>query len=264
MSATPALIEPLARTGFAVKGIVYLLLGTLALLVGIGAGGRITDAEGAVAILLNRPFGRTAVATLAIGLALYAAWRFLEAFADANRVGRDRSGLFDRAGWAVSGTVYGLLALDVGRLVFRVGGGAADVHLPRTLIGSPLAPWLVTIVAIGLIAYAIKEVTRALSTRFSERLNLRRLSREGGPVVVAISRIGIIGRGAVLALLGAVLLRARAHPAQAASDTDMSDSLRLVAGLPSGPWLLTLVAAGLLAYGVYQLVHARYRRISPP
>jgi hypothetical protein len=61
-----------------------------------------------------------------------------------------------------------------------------------------------------------------------------------------------------------VLLRARANPARAASDTDMSDSLRLIAALPSGSGLLTLVAAGLMAYGVYQLVHARYRRIEGP
>jgi hypothetical protein len=259
----PAIVEPLARAGFAVKGIVYLLLGTLALMAALGAGGRLTDAEGVLTGLLARPFGRLAVGVLAIGLALYAAWRYLEAFADANRVGRDRGGLADRAGWAISGTVYGLLALDAGRLAFRWSAGSG-VDVPTTVVASPLAPWIVTLIAAVLIVYAVKEARRALSSRFSERLNLRQLSREGGPIVVGISRAGILARAAVLASLGIVLLRGRANPARAASQTDMGDSLQLVAALPAGPWLLGLMAAGLVAYGIYQLVHARYRRIAPP
>jgi hypothetical protein len=256
-------IERLARAGFAVKGIVYLLLGVLTLLAAVGAGGRITDPEGAILSLVGRPFGRAIVAVLAGGLALYAAWRFLEAFADANRVGRDRNGIAERAAWALSGVAYSMLAFDAARIAFRWRGGA-EVQLPRTIVGSPLSRWLVTIIAIGIVAYAAKEARRALSQRFSERLNLRQLSREAGPIVIGISRAGILARAMVLAALGLVLLRARANPARAASDTDMSDSLRLIAALPSGSGLLTLVAAGLMAYGVYQLVHARYRRIEGP
>lgn len=259
----PTILEPLARAGFAVKGVVYLLLGVLALMAALGAGGRITNAEGALASLLARPFGRIAVGALAIGLAIYAGWRFLEAFADANRVGRDGKGLADRAGWAISGAVYGLLALDAGRLAFRwKASGSVDV--PGTIIASPLTPWILTLIAVGMIAYAVKEARRALSSRFSERLNLGQLSREGGPIVAGICRAGILGRAAVLASLGIVLLRGRANPARAASQTDLSDSLHLVAALPTGPWLLSLMAVGLVAYGIYQLVHARYRRIAPP
>lgn len=263
MGLTPQFVEPLARAGFAVKGVVYLILGVLALLAGLGAGGGITDAEGAIRSLLDKPLGRATVAALAVGLAFYAGWRFLEAFADANRVGGGRRGLADRIGWGISGTVYGLLALDAGRMAFRWSSDTG-VGVPSAILGSPLSPWLVVLIALGIIAYAAKEVARALSRRFSERLNLRRLSREGGPIVVGISRAGIVARAVVMGSLGVVLLRARANPARAATETDVSDSLKLVAALPSGPWLLSLVAIGLLAYGVYQLVHARYRAISPP
>jgi hypothetical protein len=263
MAIAPAVVEPLARTGFAVKGVVYLLLGLLVLLAGLGAGGRVTDATGALTTLLGKPFGRATIGAMAVGLALYAGWRFLEAFADANRVGRDGAALADRTGWAISGAIYAMLALDAGRLAFRWRSGA-DFDMPRTIVGSPLAPWLVTIIALVIIGYAVKEIRRALSRRFSERLNLGRLSAEAGPIVVGISRAGIVARAVVMVLLGVVLLRARTNPARAASDTDMSDSLRLLAALPTGPWLLALMAVGLMAYGVYQLVHARYRRIAPP
>ena len=87
MSIAPAIVETLARIGFAVKGAVYLILGLLALLAGLGErGGRITDTHGAIATLLGQPFGRLVVGVLALGLALYSGWRFLEAFADANHI----------------------------------------------------------------------------------------------------------------------------------------------------------------------------------
>jgi hypothetical protein len=260
---TPAIIEPLARAGFAVKGIVYLLLGVLALMAGMKTGGRVTSPLGAIATLLDEPFGRVAVLAVAVGLGLYAAWRFLEALADANGVGRRRSGIAKRLAWGMSGVVYAILALDVARLALRwtAGGG---MNVPPTLLASPLAPWAVTLGAVGIIVYAIKELREALARQLSQRLNLRQLSRETGPLVVEISRIGIAARAIVMAAMGIVLLRARTNPARAAADTDVSDSLRLVAALPSGLLLLTLTAMGLIAYGMYQLVHARYRRITPP
>jgi hypothetical protein len=262
MSIAPAIVETLARVGFAVKGAVYLILGLLALLAGLGErGGRITDTHGAIATLLGQPFGRLVVGVLALGLALYSGWRFLEAFADANRVGSRASAIATRTGWAVSGLGYGLLALDAGRLAlrWRAGGGT---NPPNTIIASPLAPWLVTLVGIGIIVYAATEIRRALAPRFSERLNIGRVAREAGQLIVGISRAGIAARAVVMAALGVVLLRARS--AAAAAGSDMADSLRLVAALPSGAWGLTLVAAGLMAYGVYMVVHARYRHITAP
>ena len=262
MSIAPAFVEPLARVGFAVKGAVYLILGLLALLAGLGERrGRITDTHGAIATVLGQPYGRIVVGVLAFGLLLYSAWRFLEAFADANRVGTRASAMATRFGWAFSGLGYGLLALDAGGLALRWQSGGGT-HAPRTLTASPLAPWLVTLVGIGMIVYAAKEFRRAFAPRFSERLNIGRLAREGGKLVVGISRAGIAARAVVMAALGVVLLRARS--AAAAAGSDMADSLRLVAALPSGAWGLTLIAAGLMAYGVYMVVHARYREITAP
>ena len=261
MSPAPAIVVPLARLGFAVKGAVYLILGLLALLAGLGErGGRITDTHGAIATVLGQPYGRAVVAVLALGLALYSMWRFLEAFADANRIGTRASAIGKRIGWAFSGVGYGLVALDAGRLALQWRSGGT--RPPATLTGLPIAPWLVTVVGIGIIVYAAMEIRRALAPRFSERLNIGRVAREGGRLVVGISRTGIAARAIVMAALGVVLLRARS--AAAAANSDMADSLRLVAALPSGKWGLVLVAAGLMAYGVYMVVHAKYRHIAAP
>ena len=127
-------LEPIARAGFAAKGIVYLILGTLVTQAAFGAGGRITE-------LLGEPYGRPLLALLAMGLVGYALWRFLEAFADANRKGTSPKALGVRAGYAASGVVYGSLAIYATRLALRVPGAASSIRgsAPAPRPGKPAA-----------------------------------------------------------------------------------------------------------------------------
>jgi hypothetical protein len=255
---------PLARIGFAVKGIVYLLLGGLAVGAAIGLGGRLTDPHGMELALLEAPFGRIIVAALAIGVALYAAWRFLEAFADANGKGRTAGGIVARATYALSGAIYAALALDAARLAMGWGGSSREDILPTTIVGMPIARWLLLLVAAGIAAYGAMQARLAMSEGLSDRLNVRRVSREAGGLVIRISRVGLAARAVVLIALAVVLFRARLNPTSAAKETDLGDSLRLLAALPAGRWLMVVIAGGLMAYGVFQLVQARYREITPP
>lgn len=258
-------IEPLARAGFAAKGIVYLMLGGLALKFSLGEGGRITDANGAIVGLLREPYGVMLVGLLAAGLALYAGWRFLEAFADANRRGRDRHALAARATYALSGVVYGALATDAARLALsRPGGGGSGADMiPRTLVASPLSRWLVIAIALAVIGYGALQLWKAFRKSLSTRLNLRRVEGGAGGLLVTVCRIGVAARGVALGVLGVVLLR-RAATVTGAARAGTDDSLQLIAALPTGSWLLAMLAAGLMAYGVFQFVQARYRAISAP
>lgn len=258
-------VERLARVGFAAKGVVYLVLGGLALRFALGEGGRLTDPHGAVAGLLATPYGRPLVGTLAAGLALYAGWRFLEAFADTNRKGSDRKALLARAKSGISGAVYGILAVDAAILVFGSrGGSSSPADLPSTLVGGTLAQWAALLVAAALIGYGAVQFRHALATRLGDQLSAGRVERHAGRWVVLISRIGLGGRAIVLAAMGVTLGRRALASASAAAATDTGDSLRLIGALPTGEWLLVGVAAGLIAYGIFQLVHARYRRITAP
>ena len=257
-----AWMESLARIGFAAKGIVYLLLGGFALTFAFGGGGDITDAQGAVTRLLREPYGRLLIGALAVGLALYAVWRGLEAFADANRKGTGMSGIGARVAYAMSALVYGTLAFDASRLALsrpRSTNGGVPPFLLDLVPGS----WSVMVVALVLIAYGGLQVRRAFSRRLSDRLNIHHVSARAGEIVVRISRFGIAARGVVLALTGFLILRG-AESLRGAANTGTDDSLRLLAALPTGQWVLAWIAAGLMAYGVFQLVQARYRRIAPP
>jgi hypothetical protein len=257
-------VERGARAGFAAKGVVYLVLGGLALRFALGQGGELTDPHGAVARLLSTPYGRLLVGAVTIGLAFYAGWRFLEAFADANHKGSDRKGLIARAKYALSGAVYGILAVDAATLALGTGGGNSAKELPSTLLGGVLTRWVAMLVALGLVVYGVAQLRHALAAKLGDQLSASRVERHAGPWVVLVSRIGMGGRALILMAMGFILGRRAMASPRAAAETDTGDSLRLFAALPTGEWLLVGVAAGLIAYGLFQLVHARYRTISPP
>ena len=257
-------VAALARLGFAVKGVLYLLVGGLALRFALGDGGRLTDPHGLIGPLLAAPYGRPLVGSLAVGLAMYAAWRFIEAFADANHRGSDPRGLASRAIYALSGIIYSVLAWDAAALAFARDGGAGGTELPPTILGSELARWAALLIAAALIGYGILQLRRAMSSQLSEQLSPGRVRRQAGEWAVNISRAGMAGRAVVLMVMGFVIGRRALVSADSAAQTDTGDSLRLIATLPTGDWLLALIALGLMSYGVFQLIHARFRTISPP
>ena len=258
-------VEPLARAGFAAKGIVYLILGGLATSAALGAGGRITDMRGALRALLRQPFGEPLLAVLAVGLVGYALWRFLEAFADANREGRTPKAIALRAGYGASGVVYGSLAVYALRLAAhaRASGGGGGEAL-EGWIDASTAAWLIPLAGLALLGYAVQQFTSAWRGRLDSRFSTGSARREAGAWVVAVSRFGVAARACVFAGVGVLLLQLPSRTVTAARQTDTTDSLRWLAALPSGRWVLAAVAVGLAAYGVYQVLHARYRRIAPP
>ena len=264
LAVTGRWVESLARLGFAVKGILYLMLGGSALAFALRMGGHVTDLRGEVAWLLRAPGGRWLVGAFACGLALYAAWRFLEAFADANRKGRGSRALASRAVYAISGVVYGVLAYDAARLASARTGARGELAIPPTLTGSALAEPVAILVALAIGAYGVLQIRKAFSAKLSDQLHLARVQRHAGDWPVRISRAGIGGRGAVLVGIAAALLRRATESAAAAASVGTADSMRLAGALPNGRWLLGGMAAGLMAYGVFQLVQARYRTIRAP
>jgi len=110
----------------------------------------------------------------------------------------------------------------------------------------------------------VQQFASAWRGRLDSRFSTGSAEREAGPWVVALSRFGIAARACVFAGVGVLLLRLPSRTVTAARHTDTTDSLRWFAGLPSGRWVLAAVALGLAAYGVYQVLHARYRRIVAP
>lgn len=256
-------IEHYARVGFMAKGLVYLILGVLALRSVLGSGGRITNPRGVAEKILSEPHGTILVALLAVGLAGYALWRFIEALADANMKGTKPASVVIRSGYALSGIIYGTLALEAGLMALGDRDGAGKSRIVRLLLNGELGPALVILVALGLLAYAVHEFVRSVRGQVDDELHLGAAPAAASPWLAGIVNFGTGARAVVFALLAVLLVRAAATPAAAAS-IDAVDGMRLAARLPEGRWWLAFIAAGFAAYGVEQVVQAFYRRIVAP
>jgi hypothetical protein len=250
-------VQPVARLGYVARGVVYLCIGYLAACASLGAG----SPRGAVGALreLMLNSGRWVMLGLAIGLAAHAAWRFVQAATDPE-CPRGKHRRLLRGLYVVSGLANGSLAITAWKL-FRgvrsgdVGDGEEEVA--RILLSQPLGRWLVGLVGLAFLAYAVEQVVVACRANFAKYISVSDAPMRRG--VVAVGKIGILARAVVLAILGWFFIdAARRYDARAAGGTE--EALRWL----GHGWLLGLVAAGLIAFGLLQLAYARFRRLQAP
>ena len=253
-------IELMARTGFVAKGVIYLLLGFLGIRAAMGSG-QAGSFNRVLIEIIQAPFGKLLLTVLAFGLAWYAVWRFIEAFGDANRKGSEPKGLGARGIYLVSGCVYAALAYDAFAILLQWDNSSGEV---RSIFARLLTGPLAVLAGIGLAAYGVYQFWKGISGSLSKQLNAGEARREAGPWIIAISRIGIAGRALVFMGLGYWLATHPSVGPSMAGGSGAVGSLRLFERFPQGELFMGAAAAGLMAYGAYQLVHSRYRRINVP
>lgn len=256
--------EPAARVGYTAKGIVYIVVGGVAVRAALGWGGRATDTRGALQTM-GRPqlFGDVLLALVALGLGAYVFWRLAQSLLDLDRKGGDLKGLLVRAGYIGSGLAYAGLALTAAGMAMGSGSGGGRDHV-RTWTGHALADpdrwWLVAAVGVGVLAGGVYQFYKAWSANFEERLRLSPLSADGHRWVRRIGRIGSCARGVTFTVIGWFLIRAGLH-ANAGEARGLGGALRYLRAQDYGPWLLGGVGVGLIAYGLFSMVEGRYRQI---
>lgn len=257
-------IDRLARLGFLVKGVLYMVIGTLALQVAAGSGGRVTGTRGALTTVLGQPFGHTLLLVAVIGLLGYAAWRIVQGLFDPDQLGHGWRGVIIRVSFVARGIMHAALGWQAFRL-YR--GQAAQSGTTERAVASeafqwPVGDWLVVVTGLVLIGFAIQQIFAAITCRLEGNLNLARMRREAGEWAVALSRFGVAARAVVFAMFGwAIVVAGWSRDASEVGTT--TSSLRSLAG-QSGPlerWLLGVTAAGFVAFGFYELIHARYLHI---
>lgn len=257
-------LEALARLGFAARGLVYLLVGWFALQAAMH-GGRPADSRNALSSLADGGAGRFLLVLVALGLVAYGVWRLLDAVA--GRHGHDGKETAVRAGHAVSGVAHLLLGLFAGSLALRGRAGAASGSQDESardwtgwLLAQPFGEALVMLVGAVLIGVGIYQWVKVYRGDF-----MRHLGGDAPPAawIRPAGRLGFAARGLVFALLGLFLLdAARQHdPSEAGG---MGQALATLQAQPNGPLLLGITALGLLLFGLFSLVEARYRRVDVP
>ncbi len=256
-------VERLARFGYAAKGVVYSIVGLLAAQAALGTGGRTTDTQGALQAILTQPFGKFLLAVVAIGLLGYVLWRFVQAIKDPENKGTDAKGILQRIGYGISGIIYAGLALSAIQLILGLGGGNNNSTEDWTarLLSQPFGQWLVGTIGAFIIGMGFYQFYKAFAAKFRQKLNLTELSNTEQKWVIGISRFGLAARGVVFCLIGFFLTQA-ARQSDASEAGGLGEALQVLQQQPYGPWLLGIVAFGLIAYGIYMVVQARYRRIA--
>jgi Domain of Unknown Function (DUF1206) len=262
-----AWIERWARFGHVARGVVYVLIGVLALMEALGTGGETTGPSGAVAEAGQ--FSRLVLWLIVAGLAGYATWRFVEAIFDPAHLGRSLRGLRKRTARFGSGLAYAALAGGVawaavqGRIDEAAASSSGDQQArswSATLLDWPYGRWLLVAVGIGVVIAGIVQLYRAVAQTFKRYLRLTEMSPAEQRWTVRAGRFGIAARGFVFCLVGLFLVQAalRYDPTQARG---FGGALAELQQRPFGPAFLGLVALGLVTFGIYSVVEARYRRI---
>jgi uncharacterized protein DUF1206 len=257
-------LVPLGRLGYAANGLVYVLIGVLAVQADLGQGGDTTDPAGALGHVVQAPFGRVLLAVVGIGLVGYALWRMLQATLDTEHRGSDLKGIVVRCGYAIAAFTYAGLAFSA---VAMLTSGAAQPGEDQStqdrtawLLSQPFGSWLVVLAGLVVVGVGINQFVLAWRGTLDRQLRTHEIDARLRDMVVVAARLGNTARGIAFSVIGAFLVLAgvQARPDQARG---LGGALNSLAEQPFGPWLVGLVGVGLIGYGVHMLIAARYRRM---
>lgn len=251
-------VKKIARTGYISKGIVYALTGILAFGAVIGLGGSSEGKLGVLKFLKDQPFGNVLLGIMGLGLFCYAFWRFYQSIKDPEDIGIVGKAIGKRIGFFFSGLIYmGLGAYAIYQIFNPSGDGSSG--------GSSMLPieymdYIFYAVAIGMAIKAIFQVVKVYKGDFLEKFNLDRLSNINTRKTIKwLGYTGMISRAIVIGIVAYFFFRA----ADTASQEDIkgtADAFSFLRQNSEGPWLMVAVALGLIAYGLYMFIMAKYRR----
>lgn len=252
----------LARAGLTTRGVMYVLIGIIAVQIAVNGSHQQADRTGAVHLVANTPLGSFLLWLLVIGFAGMTLWRLSEALWGTNEAGGRKPG--KRLANLARAVFYAVVTFGILKFALGIGQpSSSDTQsqdLTATALRHPGGQVIVAIVGIAIAGDGLYVGYRAVKLKFLKHLRMSGASAGARKIVTRLGQIGGIARGLVFGTVGVFLIVAAvdANPGQAKG---IDSALRALAHTPLGPWLLVVIALGLMTFGVYSWCEARWRAV---
>jgi hypothetical protein len=259
------LVKKLARLGFYTKGVLYMVIGVLAILLVAGLrGGKIADPTGALGVIAQKPFGKILLIVFIVGAIGHGLWNILRGAADVDNVGKDWLGIAKRILFIGIGIFYIGLALTAWSILFSENVSDANGELPKTittvLFALPLGAVLVFIIGLSIIGAGFHECYSGISGKFQENYRSWEIKGWHQTFITILGVLSFTARAVIFLLMGwFFILAAINYKAEQAAGLD--GALLTLAQNSYGGILLFVTAIGLVCHGILAFYEANYRRI---
>ncbi len=252
--------EWLSRAGFVARALIYAIIGVLALKLAFGHGGKLTNQQGALHTVAHQPFGKLLLTLVAIGLAGYSLWRIVRAGIGHGPEGSDSA--FERVAALASGLAYGAMCVLAIEILMGSGGSSAASPKKATagVFGWPGGTWIVGIAGAVMVGVALYQGYRGVTKKFLDDSKVGEMKPKVKEWVTRLGVIGHLARMVVFGLVGTFLIKA-AVDFNSRAAVGLDGALAKIVHRSYGPFLLGVVAVGLIAFALYSLSDARYRKI---
>jgi hypothetical protein len=262
VAANPGL-ELLERLGYVVRGVLYFVMGVLALRMALAKpDGQAVSLTGSLVFLIGNPFGKLVLLVAVVGLAAYSAWGLVRAIFDPLHRGSDPSGYMARLGFLSSSVTYAAIALFGVKILLGTGGGSTDSTRKwiSSVLAHPEGGLLTVLIGFVLLGIGIGQFVEAYRAAFTRDLKGAEVSATTRSVVTALGRFGMFARGVIFLIVGWFIVQAGLHH-DPGKVQGFDGALLYLLTKPFGHIVLGVVALGLIALGVYSLACARWVRL---
>jgi hypothetical protein len=258
-SDSPA-VRGLARAGLVARGVIYLLIGLVAILVALGRSTQQADQQGALQLLAGKPYGLVALVLLGIGFAGYALWRLSEAVFGVTGDGRGAGPRLKSLARAVIYAFFAFLTFEV--IAGRASGTQTQKQQDITakVMQHAGGRWLVGLAGLVVVICGLVLVLEGIRRKFMKYLQTAQMSPRTRRVVEILGEIGTVARGLVFALAGVLVIDA-AVTHNVGQSGGIDKALLTLRDQPFGQFLLAVAALGLIVFGIYGLCEARWRKV---
>jgi hypothetical protein len=260
-------VKGLARVGFYTKGVLFVIIGSLAVLLVTGLqGGRLADATGALTTVAQEPYGKLLLIFFIIGAVGHGLWNILRGFADVDNVGKKWVGIIKRGVAVGIGLFYLGLAISATEIVLSRPSEAVNSQAEETFVAIVLAVPLLgalftTLIGLILVGAGCSECYSGLTGKFQENYKVWKISGVHRIFINVLGVLSFTARAVLLVLMGYFFVRA-ALTSDMATGIGMDAALLTLLRSTYGRMVVLVTAVGLIAHGILAFYEAKYRRIS--